>query len=123
MPVERINTKNAVFDIFSDWSIQPRDRKPGPPERVDGMTVGLVTMRVGEPSPHNGEMHPDGDEILLVTSGMIRISYDSDPTPLDLEEGQACIISQGEWHKIECLEDSQFVHITPGPHGEARFKE
>jgi len=122
VPIQRIDATNNVLDIFSDLSIKQRDRKPGPPERVDGMTVGLVTMKAGEPSPHNGEMHPDGDEILLVTSGMIRISCDSCPTPLDLGEGQACIVSMGEWHIIECLDDSQFVHVKPGPRGEARFE-
>ena len=66
-------------------------------------------------------MHPDGDEILLVISGRIRISYDSGLEPLDVAAGQACIVSRGEWHKIDCLEDSEFFHVTPGPNGEARF--
>ena len=121
MPIECLDAHNALLDIFRDWSVQSRARKPGPPERVDGMSVGLVTMKAGEPSPHRGEMHPDGDEILLVMSGIIRITTDSDPTSVDLGNGQACIIPKGEWHMIDCLEDAQLVHITPGPRGEARF--
>ena len=121
MPIERVDMAQSVLDIYGDLSITSRIRKPGPPERVDGMTVGLVTMTAAEPSPHNGEMHPDGDEILLVTSGRIRISFDSGTEPLDLVSGQACIVHKGEWHKIDCIADSQFVHITPGPRGEARF--
>lgn len=122
MPIERIDAQRAMIDIYRDGSVQSRERKPGPPERIDGMSLGLVTMKAGEPSPHNGEMHPDGDEILLVTSGTIRVTCDTDPTPVDIGAGQACIISKGEWHNIACLEDCQLLHITPGPGGEARFK-
>lgn len=121
MPIDQVDATDNVLDIFGDLSVESRKRKPGPPERIVGMTVGFVAMKAGEPSPHNGEMHPDGDEILLVTSGKIRISYDSGTKPLDLRAGQACIVRKGEWHNIDCVEDSQIVHITPGPRGEARF--
>ena len=40
---------------------------PALPERIDGMTVGI--QRITEDSPHDGEMHPDGDEILHVIRG------------------------------------------------------
>ena len=121
MPIELVETATTVLDIHRDLSVTPRKRLPGPPERIDGMTVGVVTMKASDRSPHNGELHPDGDEILVVTSGKIRVSYDSGATPLDLAAGQACIVRKREWHKIDCLEDSQFIHITPGPRGDARF--
>ena len=121
MSIKLVEMANSVLDIHRDLSIQERERKPGPPERIDGMTVGVVFMKVGDISPHNGEMHPDGDEILLVASGKIRVSYDSGTEPIDVGAGQACIVMKGEWHKIDCLQDSQFVHITPGPIGNARF--
>jgi len=122
MAIEKADLANFVLDIRSDWSVTRRLRKPGPPARIDGMTVGLVTMSASDLSPHDGEMHPDGDEILLVTSGRIRISYDSRAEPLYLSAGEACIVRKGEWHRLDCLEDGQLIHITPGPHGEARFK-
>ena len=109
-----------VLDIFEDLSIGVRRRKPGPPERIKGMTVGVVQMTANEPSPHNGEMHPDGDEILIVTSGVIRIIHDSRSEPLDIGAGEACLVRKGEWHRIDCVEDAEIVHITPGPRGEAR---
>lgn len=121
MPIELVDTANMVLDIHKDMSVKGRKRKSGPPERIEGMTLGVVTMKASDESPHNGEMHPDGDEILLVISGKIRVSYDSGAAPIDLNEGQTCIVRKGEWHKIDCLDDSRFIHITPGPHGEARF--
>ena len=117
--VERVDASKNVFDLRRDLSVEVRARKPGPPERIDGMTVGVVSMS-GE-SPHDGEMHPDGDEILYVISGDLRISYDSGDAPMELAAGEACIVRKGEWHKVECVGEAQFVHITPGPNGEARF--
>lgn len=77
MKIEVVDANNVVFDIHRDLSVPQRKRKPGPPEPMDGMTVGLVTMTTKDVSPHNGAMHPDGDEILIVASGKIRVSYDS----------------------------------------------
>jgi len=120
-PVEPVNTSSFILDIWKDLSITARERKPGPPERIDGMSVGVVTIAPGE-SPHDGEMHPDGDEILYVVSGMLRVTHDSGNQPVDLFAGQACIVRKGEWHKVDCLEETKLIHITPGPNGEARFK-
>lgn len=118
--VERVDLTGAVLDIYRDWSVSQRQRQPGPPERVDGMTFGVVTMQPGQ-SPHSGEMHPDGDEILFVISGTLIITYDSGQEPLELAAGQACIVRQGEWHMVDCVAEAQLLHITPGPNGEARF--
>jgi mannose-6-phosphate isomerase-like protein (cupin superfamily) len=107
------------FDIHRDLSVRVREAKPGPPERIDGMTVGIVTIE-GE-SPHGGEVHPDGDEILYVISGKLRITCDSVPDePVELSAGDACIVPKGEWHNVHMIEKTQLVHITPGPQGDAR---
>lgn len=118
--VRKVDVTSVVLDIGADCSVTTRQRKPGPPVRIDGMTLGLVTMRPGE-SPHNGEMHPDGDEILYVISGTLIVTSDSMDEPLSLTAGQACVVPKGEWHQVDCLEHSTLLHITPGPNGEARF--
>jgi len=83
------------------------------------MTVGIVTME--HDAPHGGEVHPDGDEILYVISGKVRVIGDSAAArPLELGPGDACIVKQGEWHKVEILEKTQLLHVTPGPHGDHR---
>ena len=107
------------LDIYPDFSITRRFRKSGPPERVAGMTLGYIDTDTD--APHNGEVHPDGDEILLVISGKIQVTCDSHAKPLILGPRQACIIPRGEWHKVIVLERSQFIHITPGPRGEYRL--
>lgn len=107
------------FDIHRNLSVTARARKPGPPERIDGMTVGIVTMT--QDAPHRGEVHPDGDEILYVISGRIRVTGDSEPeAALELGPGEACIIPKGEWHLVSLIEPTQLIHITPGPNGDYR---
>ena len=118
--VERVDLSAQVLDIWRDSTVSVRQRVPGPPERVDGMTFGVVTMQPGQ-SPHNGEMHPDGDEILYVISGTLRVEHDSGEHPLELSMGEACIVRKGEWHKVVCTQETTLLHVTPGPNGEARF--
>ena len=99
--------------------MRPRKSSPGPPERIDGMTVGIVTMT--EDAPHGGEVHPDGDEFLYIVSGRVRITVESDPdAELVLGPGGACIVPKGEWHKVSVLEKTQLIYITPGPNGDHR---
>jgi len=87
--------------------------------RIDGMTAGIVTMEHN--SPHGGEVHPDGDEILYVISGRLRVTGDSSPAePLELGAGDSCIVKKGEWHNVDVLESTQLLHITPGPGGDHR---
>ncbi len=117
--LERVDVSRSVFDIHRDLSISTRARKPGPPVRIDGMTVGIET--VTHDAPHAGEVHPDGDEILYIGSGRMRLQCDSNPdAPLELGPGDACIVPKGEWHRLSVVEPALLVHITPGPRGEYR---
>jgi mannose-6-phosphate isomerase-like protein (cupin superfamily) len=117
--IERVDVGRFVLDIHRDLTVSPRMRKPGPPERIDGMTIGI--QMITEDAPHDGEMHPDGDEILYVASGRMRVTGDSDPdVPFELGPGEACIVPKGEWHRLSVVEPALLVHITPGPRGEHR---
>jgi mannose-6-phosphate isomerase-like protein (cupin superfamily) len=114
-----VDVSRFVLDLRRDLSVMPRAAKPGPPERIDGMTIGVVS--VTDNGPHNGEVHPDGDEILYVISGRLRVIGESNPSvPLELGPGDACIVRKGEWHRIVMVAPAQLVHITPGPRGDHR---
>jgi hypothetical protein len=58
-----VDVTRFSLDLHRDLSVSLRARKPGPPERIDGATIGFVSV-TGDP-PHDGEVHPDGDEILV----------------------------------------------------------
>ena len=115
----RYDATTHCFDIDRDLGIAARLIPQGMPQRMDGMTVGFITME--HDAPHGGEMHPDGDELLYVISGRLSVTCDSMPGEvIELGPGQACVVAKGEWHKVNVLENTQLVHITPGPNGDHR---
>ena len=53
------------------------EQVPGPPKRIDGLSVGRAPVH--GPGPHGGERHPDGDEVLITgwcdREGAVRIGF------------------------------------------------
>jgi mannose-6-phosphate isomerase-like protein (cupin superfamily) len=94
----------------------------GPPQRIDGLTVGAPYL-TGD-APHDGEMHPDGDELLLLVDGAVsvRLELPEGNTIVELAAGEAIVIPRGVWHLVTLREPGRLVHITPGPNGEARLR-
>jgi len=115
----QVDPSRCSFQINRDLSVDVTRMKPGPPVRIEGMTVGIVTME--DDAPHGGEIHPDGDEILYVFSGKLRVTGDLSGSVV-LGAGEACVVPKGEWHKVDVLEKTQLLHITPGPNGDHRPK-
>lgn len=118
--IDIVDVDESVLDIFPDMSVAARVRKPGPPQRIEGMTVGIVTVE-GD-GPHGGERHPDGDEILYVIDGELILHADAMGDVVRVPAGSACIVRKGEWHKVTAEVPTRMVHITPGPSGDARPK-
>ncbi len=93
--------------------------RPDPPIPFEGMTFGVATM--SENSPHNGEMHPDGDEVLYLISGRIKVVFpDSAEEDIDVSPGDGVVVPKGMWHRVDIIEPSQIVYLTPGPNNEFR---
>ena len=115
-----------VADIARDGSISIRAPAPGPPQRIDGYTIGAIPDLDG-PELHGGEMHPDGDEFLYVVSGAIQLILDdgdehapgADTTEL-LRAGDAYVVPRGVWHRLRTVEPAYLIHVTPGPNGRHR---
>ena len=93
--------------------------QPDPPVPVDGLTFGVATM--SENSPHGGEMHPDGDEVLYLISGKARVVLlESPEEDILLRPGDGLVVPKGVWHRVDILEPCQIVYATPGPNNEFR---
>lgn len=93
--------------------------RPDPPVPVDGLTFGVATM--SENSPHGGERHTDGDEVLYLISGRVEVVFlDSDEANISLMPGDGLVVPKGVWHRVDILEPSQIVYLTPGPNNEFR---
>lgn len=112
-----------VVNVDRDWSMTVAASPPGPPRRIDGHTIGTAPLIEG-PGPHGGEVHPDGDEFLYVVSGTMEVILDDGDqetvgaeTTVVLHAGDAFVVPRGVWHRVEAIEPSHLVHVTPGPNG------
>jgi mannose-6-phosphate isomerase-like protein (cupin superfamily) len=112
-----------VANIARDWSIAFASAPPGPPRRIDGYTIGVAPNIEGA-GLHGGEVHPDGDEFLYVVSGTMELILDDgdegsvgNETMVVLRSGDAYVVPRGVWHRLEALEPSCLMHVTPGPNG------
>lgn len=117
---EPVDLSERVIGLQRDGGTQFIENAPGPPKRIEGHTVGAPHLT--RPAPHNGEMHPDGDELLFLVSGGISVWVEEQGAEraIELRPGQALIVPRGVWHRVVPNEPSQLVHITPGPGGEHR---
>jgi mannose-6-phosphate isomerase-like protein (cupin superfamily) len=118
MKVEKIDLSTCTIGLHRDGTVDVVE-SAGRPRRIDGYVVGLAT--VGEPR-HNGEMHPDADEILFLVSGRVAVSLELEDGEqvIELGPGDTCIVPKGTWHRVLRRESGKLLHITPGPGGEAR---
>lgn len=118
-----IRLAGNVVSIGRDRDMSVVPAPPGPPRRIDGHTIGVIP-HIDRPAPHGGENHPDGDEFLYVVSGAMALIIDDGDeeaagteTRVALGAGDAYVVPRGVWHRLEPLEPSYLVHVTPGPNG------
>jgi mannose-6-phosphate isomerase-like protein (cupin superfamily) len=118
-----VRFEGSVADIARDRSMTVRSAPPGPPRRIDGYTIGVIA-NIDGPGPHGGEVHPDGDEFLYVVSGTMELILDDGDeraagveTKVLLRSGDAYVVPRGVWHRLEPVEPSHLIHVTPGPNG------
>ena len=117
-PVKFDPSKFAI-GVGRDFSAETIEERHDPHIPVDGATFGVATMH--ENSPHNGERHPDGDEVLYLISGKVRVVFvDGDHDDIDVSPGEGLLVPKGVWHRVDILEPCQIVYLTPGPNNEYR---
>jgi mannose-6-phosphate isomerase-like protein (cupin superfamily) len=117
--IKCIDMSRQSIAIGRDLRMEQITNQRGPLSRVDGFHVGVADMT--HDPPHNGELHPDGDEFILILSGRVTVTVESAPNDcLELGPGDACIIPQGEWHRVHLLQPTRLLHITPGPNADHR---
>ena len=76
---------------------------------------------MAENSPHDGERHADGDEVLYLISGKVRVVFvEGDFDDIDVSPGDGLVVPQGVWHRVDILEPSQIVYLTTGPDNDYR---
>lgn len=75
----------------------------------------ITAFRMTEDMEH-WEMHPQGDEVLILLSGALEIVLDAGQGEerLVLAAGKACIVPRGAWHRIVVREAGDLVFVTCG---------
>ena len=115
----RFKPTDFAIGLSRDLSAFKVKEQADPPIPVDGMTFGIASMT--ENSPHAGEMHPDGDEVLYLISGRAKVVFlDNPQADAEMRPGDGMIVPKGKWHRVDILEPCQIVYLTPGPNNEFR---
>lgn len=108
-----------TIGLSRELTAEKMPHRPDPPLPVNGATFGVATM--SENSPHDGERHPDGDEVLYLISGRANIVFlDSPQADVEIKTGDGIVVPKGVWHRVDILEPCQIVYLTPGPNNEFR---
>ena len=116
-----VDVTNSFFNISENHTVSECLFSDYKNETCSGLNVGIISMKTDP--PHGGEVHFDGDEIIHVISGEIRVVSDSNPNEsLQLSAGDSCIIKKAEWHKIYVIEETKLIYITPAKNNAHRAK-
>ncbi len=108
------NPSNHVIGLSRDLAASIMPERPDPPIPFAGVTMGVATM--AENSPHGGEMPPDGDEVLYLISGQVKVVFlDNDEEHIDVGPGDGLVVPKGTWHRVDIIEPCQIVYLTPRP--------
>lgn len=117
----KFDSAACSINIAADYSAELEEHQPSfALQRYAGWAMSVLRMDMD--APHNGEMHPNGDEIIHVLSGKFRVTLDSpEPRVIEVNAGEGIIIRRGTWHKIHILEPCTLVTLVPGPDFEYRL--
>lgn len=110
----RFDPHEYAVGIGSDFTATMVPDRPDPQIPFAGAIFGVAHMT--DNSPHGGEMHPDGDEVLYLVSGHIRVVFLASPEDdIEVRPGEGLIVPQGMWHRVDILAPSEIAYMTPGP--------
>jgi mannose-6-phosphate isomerase-like protein (cupin superfamily) len=77
----------------------------------------LVTVGTGEGDWPHWEMHPQGEEVLVLLEGSLRLTFehpDGRIEILDPEPGATIVVPRGVWHRAERQRGVRMLFITFG---------
>jgi mannose-6-phosphate isomerase-like protein (cupin superfamily) len=86
--------------------------------RFDHLGAGrLVSQFACKDSWASWEMHPDGEELVVLVSGSVDLILSSDGTETSVSlrsPGAFAIVPRGTWHTANVHEPSTMLFVTPG---------
>ena len=82
---------------------------------VDGVVLG--ESRMAESADHAGERHVDGDEILYLISGRMRLIIELQEgrrDEVEIAPGETVVVPRDHWHRLEIEEPAHFLFFGGG---------
>jgi mannose-6-phosphate isomerase-like protein (cupin superfamily) len=85
-------------------------------EQRDDLAGRLVGIFRYDGDWNSWEVHPDGDEIVLLLSGAVDLVLDEAGREhtVELRERAAAVVPSGVWHTANVLAPGEALHITRG---------
>jgi mannose-6-phosphate isomerase-like protein (cupin superfamily) len=76
----------------------------------------LVTVGTGEGDWPHWEMHPRGDEVLVLLEGSVRMVFEraGGDEAFDLATGSTLVVPQGVWHRATDQRGLRMLFLTYG---------
>lgn len=124
-----LETDNRAIRIDVDADFWP-DLTSGAPQsaaaRLVANTRGRLCLMM-EMKDNWGvwEMHPDGDEVLILISGQMTLMLEREDGVqcVELEAGETCVVPAGTWHTADVHAAGTLIGITPGHGTQHRRRE
>lgn len=98
-----------------------KDLMSGNPQTPDALRVAtgsgwlVAKYRIAEDN-RAWEMHPAGDELLVMLSGQMAVVLEQGgkETVVEVPEGKACIVPRGTWHRQVVRSPGEYLGATYG---------
>ena len=119
--IKKVDPARFSISISRELSMSTVEHRAGPPRVAEGLTVGIAEMT--RDPPHNGELHPDGDELLYLVEGTVDVVLDIEDGErrFSLKPREAFVVPRGTWHRVVVKEPCRLLYFTPG-HNRVRWK-
>jgi mannose-6-phosphate isomerase-like protein (cupin superfamily) len=77
----------------------------------------LVTVGTGSGDWPQWEMHPQGDEILVLLEGRLTVVLEEDGKRREvaMTPGSTLVVPKGAWHRAVAQQDVRMLFVTYGP--------
>jgi mannose-6-phosphate isomerase-like protein (cupin superfamily) len=85
-------------------------------DQRDDLAGRLVGVFRYDSDWNSWEVHPDGDEIVMLLSGAVDLVLDVEggERTVELRDRAAAIVPRGVWHTANVLSPAEALHITRG---------
>ncbi|MGI9592082.1 MAG: cupin domain-containing protein [Myxococcota bacterium] len=87
-----------------------------------GAGARMLALLAFESDWSSWEMHPAGDEVLVLLSGAVDLILErgEGPQRVSLRDGACAVVPRGVWHTADVVEPARVLHLTLGQGTEHR---